>query len=70
MAKTKPAKSKANRRAQIDAAETALKMARQTAKSAKARVRALKSELKTARKHHKQLRKRMRAAAKAIAHLH
>jgi chromosome segregation ATPase len=52
--------------AQIEAAETALKMARQNAKSAKARVRSLKSELKVARKRHKRLRKDMRAAKRIL----
>ncbi len=56
------AKKSPNGQAQIEAAETALKMARQNVKAAKARVRALKSELKAARKRHKRLRKDMRAA--------
>jgi len=52
--------------AQIEAAETALKMARQNAKAAKARVRGLKSELKAARRRHKKLRKDMRAAKRIL----
>jgi hypothetical protein len=52
--------------AQIEAAETALKMARQNAKAAKAKVRGLKSELKAARKRHKKLRKDMRAAKRIL----
>jgi hypothetical protein len=60
------AKISANGQAQIEAAETALKMARQNAKAAKARVRNLKSELKVARKRHKQLRNDMRAAKRTL----
>jgi hypothetical protein len=60
------AKMSANGQAQIEAAETALKMARQNAKAAKSRVRNLKSELKVARRRHKQLRKDMRAAKRTL----
>jgi chromosome segregation ATPase len=60
------AKISANGQAQIEAAETALKMARQNAKAAKARVRNLKSELKVARKRYKGLRKDMRAAKRIL----
>ncbi len=61
------AKKSPSRQAQIEAAETALKMARQNAKAAKARVRALRSELKAARKRHKRLRKDLRAAKHTLA---
>ena len=60
------AKISPNGQAQIEAAETALKMARQNAKAAKARVRNLKSELKVARKRYKGLRKDMRAAKRIL----
>ncbi|HEX9139591.1 MAG TPA: hypothetical protein VF848_07370 [Steroidobacteraceae bacterium] len=64
------AKKSPNEQAQIEAAETALKMARQNAKSAKARVRGLKFELKAARKRFKGLRKDMRAAKQTLAQVH
>jgi chromosome segregation ATPase len=60
------AKISANGQAQIEAAGTALKMARQNAKAAKAKVRNLKSELKVARKRHKRLRKDMREAKRIL----
>jgi hypothetical protein len=60
------AKMSPSGQAPIEAAETALKMARQNAKAAKARVRSLKSELKAARKRHKRLRKDMRAAKQIL----
>jgi len=60
------AKISPNGQAQIEAAETALKMARQIAKAAKARVGNLKSELKVARKRYKRFRKDMRAAKRVL----
>lgn len=60
------AKTSPNGQAQIEAAETALKMARQNAKAAKARVRNLKAELKVARKRYKLLRNDLRAAKRTL----
>jgi hypothetical protein len=60
------AKMSSNGQAPIEAAETALKMARQNAKAAKARVRNLKAELKVARKRYKLLRNDMRAAKRTL----